>query len=290
MAEAGKTLGDLLAAARNRLAEAGISDAALDARLLVEHFTRTTRTDALARPEQPVDGERVKAVEAALDLRLGGMPVHRIIGRREFYGLDLTLAPETLEPRPDTETLVDLVLAQARRNDGEDRPWRILDLGTGTGAIALALLSALPQASAVGADISAQALATAEHNADINGYAGRFSTRLSDWFAKIEGCYDFIVSNPPYIRDEDWRGLSREVREFDPQRALVAGADGLDAYRAIVVGCSDHLGIGGMVAVEIGHDQKDAVTQLFAARSFRLVAAASDLAGHDRALIFVRSQ
>lgn len=286
MAEPATTLGALLAAARERLRQAGISDAALDARLLVEHFTRTTRADALSHPEQAVDASSGAAVEAALEQRLRGKPVHRIIGQREFYGLRLTLSPETLEPRPDTETLVDLVLKQARRDGGDDRPWRILDLGTGTGAVALALLSALPNARAVGADISAGALATAGLNANINGYGSRFATCRSDWFAGIEGRFDFIVSNPPYIREHDWQGLSQEVRDFDPRLALVAGADGLDAYRAIAEGSAPHLSLGGMVAVETGFDQKRAVTEVFTANGFDLRDAARDLAGRDRALIF----
>lgn len=286
MADGDPSLGALHAAARRRLAEAGIGEAALEARLLVEHFTRTTRADALARPETPVAASRRRAIDEALARRAAGMPVHRIIGRRGFYGLELALSPETLEPRPDTETLVDLVLGAARRGGGEDRPWRILDLGTGTGAIALALLSALPDARAVGVDVSAGALATARRNADMNGYGARFAARRSDWFSRVEGRYDFIVANPPYIRDEDWHGLAREVRDFDPRTALVGGADGLDAFRAIAAGAAAHLSPGGLVGVEIGHDQRAAATAVFAARAFVPVAAARDLQGHDRALLF----
>lgn len=286
MAEVRSTLGALHTSARARLAEAGIADAALDARLLVEHFTQTSRTDALVRPELEIAAPDVAALDAALSRRVSGMPVHRIMGQREFYGLALGLSDETLEPRPDTEILVDLVLGEARRDGGEDRPYRILDLGTGSGAIAIALLSALPSASAVGADISEDALATARRNADINGVGGRFVGRKSDWFSEIEGHFDFIVSNPPYIREHDWAALSREVRDFDPRRALVGGVDGLDAYRAIAQGCDAHLAIGGRVAVEIGYDQKEAVTQVFEARSFYRSVVAKDLAGHDRALIF----
>ncbi|EKF17750.1 peptide chain release factor N(5)-glutamine methyltransferase [Nitratireductor pacificus] len=286
MADQAITLGALLAAARERLKQARIPDAALDARLLVEHFTETTQADAIARPEQLIEAGRRDAVEKALEQRLEGKPVHRIIGRRAFYGLELTLSPETLEPRPDTEALVDLVLEYARRDNGDDRPWRLLDLGTGTGAVALALLSVLPNAQAVGVDVSADALATAASNADINGYGSRFTACRSDWFAGVEGRFDFIVSNPPYIRDGDWPGLSREVRAFDPRIALVAGPDGLDAYRAIAAGVALHLASGGMVAVEIGFDQKDMVSEVFAANGFDLADAVRDLAGHDRALIF----
>ncbi|EKF40463.1 peptide chain release factor N(5)-glutamine methyltransferase [Nitratireductor indicus] len=286
MAEARPTLGMLHAEARARLAQAGIEDAALDARLLVEHFTKSSRTDALVRPELEIAAPSVSALDEALARRILGMPVHRIMGQREFYGLTLGLSDETLEPRPDTEILVDLVLGEARQEGGEDRPYRILDLGTGSGAIAIALLSALPSACAIGADISEDALATARRNADMNGVGGRFVGLRSDWFSEIEGRFDFIVSNPPYIREHDWKSLSREVRDFDPRKALVGGVDGLDAYRAIAQGCHGHLATGGRVAVEIGYDQKEAVTRVFKACAFRRATAAKDLAGHNRALIF----
>lgn len=286
MAEA-KTLGALLSWAQGRLKQAGIAEGALDARLLVEHVTQTTRLDAMSRPERPVSDAEGMAVEEAIAQRIAGRPVHRIIGHREFYGLDLRLSPETLEPRPDTETLVDMVVAEARRLGGEDRPWRIIDLGTGTGAIAIALLSVLPAAHAVGVDISADALATARINADMNGYGGRFETCQSDWFEEIDGRFDFIVSNPPYIREEIWRALAVEVRDHDPRRALVAGDDGLDAYRLLAAQSGAHLATGGMVAVEIGYDQKESVTGLFVDQGYRLHKAGRDLAGHDRVLVFV---
>ncbi|WP_367717812.1 peptide chain release factor N(5)-glutamine methyltransferase [Nitratireductor sp. GISD-1A_MAKvit] len=281
------TLGALLSWARQTLKQANVPDAALNARLLVEHFTQTTRLDALSRPEQTVSVETRKRLEQAIAERIGGRPAHRILGSREFYGLRLELSPETLEPRPDTETLVDLVLAQIRGLGGVDRPWRILDLGTGTGAVALALLSVLPNARIIGADISADALATAQRNADINGYGSRFETCRSDWFENISGRFDVIVSNPPYIREKDWHQLSVEVRDHDPWRALVAGEDGLAAYRVLATHSGAFLAVGGMVALEIGHDQKDAVSALFDGAGFRLHASERDLAGHDRALVFV---
>lgn len=286
MTEPASTLGALFARARARLREAGIAEAGLEARLLVEHFTRTDRTAAIADPDRAVAPDAAAAVDRALDARMEGRPVHRILGWREFFGLRLTLSPETLEPRPDTETLVERVVAMARRNGGEDREWRILDLGTGTGAVALALLSALPGARAVATDISAGALATARHNAHINGYAERLRTLRSDWFATVEGRFDFVVSNPPYIGEAEWRGLAADVRDHDPRAALVAGRDGLKAYRAIAQGACNHLSAGGVVAVEIGFDRKRAVGAIFAEAGYRLVEAASDLAGRDRTLIF----
>lgn len=283
---AAATLGGLIAEARRRLAECGVVDAGLEARLLVEHFTGTSRTQAIAAPQTPVSDADAQGVRAAVEKRAGGMPVHRILGYREFYGLKLALSPETLEPRPDTETLVDLVLPFARRIADEKGRCRILDLGTGTGAIALALLNDLPQAFAVGVDISEDALATAAGNADINGYGGRFRPLRSDWLAQVTGEFEIIVSNPPYIAAGEWASLSRDVREFDPRQALEAGADGLDAYRRIAASAAGHLADKGILAMEIGYNQKDAVTELFRSHGFRLEAAARDLAGHDRALVF----
>lgn len=279
---------DLLAETRASLSEAGIENASLDARLLVEHFSSTTRADAISRPDTPIDAATVASVRAAIARRIAGEPVHRILGFREFYGLRLTLSPETLEPRPDTETLVDAVLPHLRQIAARGEPCRILDLGTGTGAIALALLAEVPEATAVGADISADALATASRNAVENGLAERFEAVRSDWFEKISGTFHVIVANPPYIPTKELGTLQGEVRDFDPARALDGGADGLDAYRTIAEQAKAYLEAAGRVAVEIGHTQKEAVRGLFEAAGFRIVEARSDLAGRDRVLVFTR--
>ena len=278
-------LADLLSRARAMLKAAGIEEAALDSRLLVEHFSGTDRLHALTRPDHPVPAEQVAAVERALARRVAGEPVHRIIGRRSFYGLDLELSPETLEPRPDTETLVDLVLPFTR-GKLEAGACRILDLGTGTGAVALALLAQLPGATALGVDVAAGAVRTALRNAARNGLADRFGATVSDWFAKISGRWDFIVSNPPYISRDHMDRLAPEVRDFDPKAALDGGLDGLDAYRAIAAQAKRFLETDGMLAVEIGHDQGQSVPRLFSDQGFRLVEARTDLAGRDRALMF----
>ena len=185
--QAAFTLASLLQLARKQLDDAGMDSAALDARLIVEHFSRTSRTDAIVRPDLPITRDISAAVEAALDRRLAGEPVHRILGCREFYGLKLALSPDTLEPRPDTETLVDAVLPFARAVVSRQGSCRILDLGTGTGAIALALLAEVPEATANGTDISAAALATAKKNAVSLGLESRFSASESSWFAEISG-------------------------------------------------------------------------------------------------------
>lgn len=279
-------LGPLLRHIRAALEEAGKPEAALDARLIVEHFTGTSRADAVLEPERAVAPERMEAVFAALARRLAGEPVHRVIGARDFYGMTLNLSPGTLEPRPDTETLVDLALPFVRAAVQRHGACRILDLGTGTGAVALALLREEPHAEAVGTDISDDALATAAANADMTGNAGRFQAVRSHWYEGIEGRFHIIVSNPPYIASNDIASLEREVRDHDPLAALDGGPDGLAAYRAIAAGAARHLDEGGIVALEIGHDQSEAVAAIFAGEGFRPEDSARDLGKVMRALAF----
>ncbi|MEO9336660.1 peptide chain release factor N(5)-glutamine methyltransferase [Mesorhizobium sp. SB112] len=284
MAEA--TLASLLGAAKARLAAGGIEDPALDARLIVEHFTDSDRLDFVRTPDRIIEAETVSAVDTALTRRLDGEPVHRILGFREFYGLKLSLAAETLEPRPDTEILVDGILPFVREVAGKQAGCRIVDLGTGTGAIALALLNEVPQASALGVDVAEGALAQARKNADDLGLGSRFSTLKSDWFSEIFGVFDLIVSNPPYIASKEIPELQVEVKRFDPMAALDGGQDGLDAYRVIAAGSSKHLAEGGRVAIEIGHTQLLEVSSVFEQEGFVLLSALKDFSGNDRALIF----
>ncbi|WP_457939027.1 peptide chain release factor N(5)-glutamine methyltransferase [Mesorhizobium sp. 10J20-29] len=283
-----RSLAQLLASSRSLLAKAGIPDAALDARLIVEHFSATSRADAISAPDRIVAVDAVMAIDAALGRRITGEPVHRILGFREFYGLQLALSAETLEPRPDTEVLVDALLPFLRDVAAREGGCRIIDLGTGTGAIALALLSEVPLATATGVDLSEDALATARGNAERLGLGARFSVQKSDWFTEIHGKFHAIAANPPYIPTNDLLSLQREVRNFDPARALDGGADGLDAYRVIAKQAENYLEPSGRVALEIGHTQKEAVTRLFEAAGYRAVEARSDLAGHDRVLVFQR--
>lgn len=280
MAEA--TLAATLLAARRKLEAAGIAESALDARMLVEHMTGTSRSDALLRPDLIVTDAQAAAIDEALGQRIAGRPVHRIIGHRDFHGVRLTLSPATLDPRPDTEALVDMALEMLA---GKPRP-RVLDLGTGTGAIALAILSARPDATAVAVDISAEAVATASRNAEANGVADRCTGIVSDWFAAVEGRFDAILSNPPYIVSAEIAKLAVEVREHDPMLALDGGEDGLEAYRIIAHGASQHLASAGFVAVEIGHDQAESVPGVFLAEGLVEAGGRDDLSGIRRALTF----
>ncbi|RVD18932.1 MAG: peptide chain release factor N(5)-glutamine methyltransferase [Mesorhizobium sp.] len=280
-------LGPLLREARARLGTT-VDDPALDARLIVEHFSGTTRTQAIADPERRLGAGIVAEIDAALKRRVGGEPVHRILGYREFYGLRLSLSPETLEPRPDTETLVEAILPFVKAVAAREGGCRILDLGTGTGAIALALLSVVPTASATGVDLSAGALATAASNAGKLGLADRFTALQSDWFEKVFGRYHVIAANPPYITTEDIGNLQDEVRNFDPRLALDGGADGLNPYRTIAAQAARFLEAEGRIAVEIGHTQSGEVCEIFAAAGYMPGGVFRDLGGNDRVIVFER--
>ncbi|MER2633741.1 MAG: peptide chain release factor N(5)-glutamine methyltransferase, partial [Rhizobiaceae bacterium] len=225
-------------------------------------------------------------VEAALRRRIAGESVHRILGHRDFYGLRLGLSAETLEPRPDTEILVDAMLPFVRSAVTSHGNCRILDLGTGTGAIALALLATVEKTTAIGVDIARDALATAGRNAGGLGLGDRFSTLRSDWFSNVNGRFHAIVSNPPYIRQADIATLQPEVRDHDPPAALSGGKDGLDAYRRIAQHAGRHLERQGILGVEIGHDQKEAATRIFQSGGWRLAGERKDLGGQDRVLLF----
>jgi release factor glutamine methyltransferase len=284
--ESGLTLGDMVAEARAAFQSAQLSEPAIDARVLISGLLDYSLTDMISRSSQKLAQEAVARIRLGILRRIAGEPVHRILGFREFYGLKLRLSAETLEPRPDTEILIEQVLPHLRAIIARKEHARIVDLGTGTGAICLALLQECPQAEGVGADISRDALSTAMLNARENGLESRFRAIESDWFSAIEGRFDVIVSNPPYIPTADIGGLSDEVRLFDPMAALDGGPDGLLPYRVIAEQGSAYLEPDGIVAVETGWDQKDAIGAIFAQAGYAMLAAAKDYGGHDRAMVF----
>jgi release factor glutamine methyltransferase len=239
----------------------------------------------ISRGNQPISADTAARLDEAIRRHLAGEPVHRIAGKREFYGLSLALSQETLEPRPDTEALVDAVLPHLAEIANRKGHAHVLDLGTGTGAICLALLSECAGATGIGSDVSADALATAARNAAANGLAGRFQAVESNWFAAIDGLFDLIVSNPPYIRSDEIADLDVAVRLYDPLRALDGGPDGLDPYRTIAAQAHRHLEAGGIVAVEFGWNQMQDVKAIFEAAGFTVLREVKDLAGHDRVLV-----
>ncbi|MDQ0458460.1 peptide chain release factor N(5)-glutamine methyltransferase [Rhizobium paknamense] len=279
------TLEAALSGLRRRFVEAGLAEAALDARLLVQGLLGLNSTDLVVDARRILTAPEVERLEEAAARRIAREPVHRILGFRDFYGVTLKLSPATLEPRPDTEILVDEALPRLRRMAGRGEAVRLLDMGTGTGAIAIALLKECPEANAVVTDISQDALAMARANADLNGVGERLFTCQSDWYENVTGNFDMILSNPPYIKTEVIEDLEPEVTLHDPLAALDGGKDGLDAYRAIAAGAKAYLKPEGFIGLEIGYDQNQSVTEIFREQGFVLDTAAKDHGGNDRVLI-----
>ena len=275
-------LAGLLAAATARLKAAGADTPTLDARLLLQAAAGLSREDLILGPDRPLTPEQLARFESFIARRERHEPVSRILGEREFYGRVFRVTPDTLDPRPDTETIIEAALPLMPRGA------RLLDLGTGTGAIAVTLLGERPDASGVATDLSPAALAVAGENARSLGVAGRLELREGSWFAPVDGRFDLILSNPPYIPEGDISDLSPDVRNFDPSLALSGGTDGLDPYRIIASGAAAHLAAGGHVLVEIGAGQAQDIEAIFAAAGFRPAGRYRDLGGHDRALAFNR--
>lgn len=268
----------------------GLETPAEDARHLVSGVLGLSLTEMMTEGARVIEPDEEIAVSAAMARRLAREPVYRILGAREFFGLDFMLSAETLEPRPDTEILVEHALAFLKQTVRRKGAARFVDLGTGTGAIAVALLKNCAGATALATDIADGALETARANALINGVADRFETARGPWLDVAKGRYDMIVSNPPYIVSDVIDTLAPEVREHDPVRALDGGKDGLDAYRAIAAKASDHLAEDGIVALEIGFDQKDVVTAIFSEEGFALAQSHRDFGGNDRVVIFASAR
>ena len=269
-----------------RLREAGIETPELDARILAGAVLGLDLTGLLSAASRELSRMEAVRLNELTTRRLEGWPVARLVGAKEFWGLPLTLSDATLVPRPDTETVVEaaLDLIGANRN----APLRIADLGTGSGAILLALLSELPNAYGVGTDIAIGALATAAANARRLGFSSRAAFVVSDYAAALGGGFDLIVSNPPYIASDRIDGLAPEVRDHDPRRALDGGEDGLDAYRRLVPQAASRLRPAGAVIVEIGYDQEEAVKHLMEQAGLVGITARADLGGIGRAVIALK--
>ena len=264
-----------------------VESAELDARMLVGAALGLDLTGLIAAAARPLTAGESLRLEDFARRRLAGEPIARILAIKEFWGLPLRLSPATLVPRPDTETVVELASQVLRASPRPDRPLRILDIGTGSGAILLALLSELPNASGIGTDISVAAIETASTNAARLGFAPRAAFVACDYAAALSGKFDLIVSNPPYIRSTKIAGLAIEVRGHDPVAALDGGIDGLDAYRAIAPEAARLLAPGGLLVVELGLGQSDDVCRLMAPAGLALQGPPKDdLAGIPRAAAF----
>jgi release factor glutamine methyltransferase len=276
VAQARRTLTDIFR-------QAELDSPELDARLLVGHALGLDHTGLTIDSGRSLRGNAAHALAALAARRLEREPVARILGVKEFWGLPLRLNDATLVPRPETETVVEAALAAIDSAGPRTRALRIADLGTGSGALLIALLSELPNASGLGTDVSREALAAARGNADRLGIAARTEFAICDFGAALTGSFDLVVSNPPYIASADIDTLSPEVRH-DPRRALDGGADGLDCYRTIAGQAPGLLKPNGDLVVELGIGQEPAVATLFRAAGLTPLPARPDLSGIPRAL------
>ena len=248
-----------------RLQEAGGETPILDARLLIQHALGIEWHQLFTGPDRDLTPNETRQIEALVAARASGKPVSRLVGRRGFWKADFLINEHVLDPRADTETLI---MAVTRLLPDLAAPLSILDLGTGSGAILLALLHEYPDATGIGIDLSSEAVKVARQNAELQDMTGRATIAVRDWQDGVEGQFDLVVSNPPYIPSADIAGLAPEVREHDPLTALDGGPDGLDAYRALTKLVPKVLKPGGLVAMEVGAGQAHQVQELFTAAGF----------------------
>ncbi|QUS42579.1 peptide chain release factor N(5)-glutamine methyltransferase [Tardiphaga alba] len=270
----------------NLLRASLIDSPELDARLLVGAALNFDLTGLISAAKRTLSPDEAAQLAQFAARRLYGEPIARITGIKEFWGLQFTLSADTLVPRPDTETIVEAALECLDTRGPRSRALRIADLGTGSGAIILALLSELPNATGIATDINFAALRAARGNAERNGLAHRTHFVACDYASALHEGFDLIVSNPPYIPSADIAGLDIEVRAHDPMRALDGGSDGYDAYRIIAPEAARLLSPGGFLVVEVGHDQSDTVADLISEAGLDLPAPAkTDLGGIRRAVM-----
>jgi release factor glutamine methyltransferase len=283
MADA-ETVAAALTRARAVLVAADTPSPALDARLLLQAVLQVDHAGIVGRPERRLSHAEGELLAQYLARRLAHEPVSKILGVRDFFGRSFDVTADVLDPRADTETLIDLALRQ-----NLPQPPRVLDLGSGSGALICTLLSEWPEASGVAVDLSEAALAVTARNAKALGVATRLQLVHGKWFTGVAGVFDLIISNPPYIPTAEIDGLEPDVREHDPHLALDGGEDGLSCYRAIAAGVAVHLAVAGRIIVEIGAGQAADVKAIFVAAGFAHSAEQADLGGHVRALAFAKS-
>jgi len=273
----------LIAEARRGFEAAGIDTAALDARLLLQHAAGLAHEEIVADPDLEIGDGAAKRFHEWVARRAAREPVSRILGEREFHGRCFEVTQAVLDPRPDTETLIDAALAL------RPAPKRLLDLGTGSGAIIVTLLAEWPEAAGIATDLSAAALEVAQRNAIRHRVNERVGFLRGNWFDGVTGRFDLILSNPPYIPVGEIAGLAADVRDYDPPQALDGGPDGLEAYRRIAARAGGHLEPQGAVLVEIGAGQAAAVESIFRASGLTCRDRIADLGGHLRCLGFYQA-
>ena len=284
MTAAGLTVAAKRHAVTEMLRQAGIESPDTDARLLIGHALGLDRTALMTNGDRPLHADEIATIDALAARRLRHEPVSRILGRKEFWSLPLDVSDAVLVPRPDTETVVEAALDYIERENLRLASLRLLDIGTGSGALLLALLTELRNAEGVATDISPAAIDVARGNAERLGLSPRCTFVVCDIAAGVTGLFDLIVSNPPYIAHVDIGTLEPEVRDYDPVLALDGGIDGLDAYRAIASQAIHLLAPGGRLIVELGAGQERAVRDLFTRAGLTVSGVRADLAGIPRAL------
>ena len=266
----------MVANAAQSLRAAGIDSAARDARALVAHALGVAANRIVLLGSDPIDLKAQERLAGYLERRLRHEPVSKIMGWRQFWGRDFHISKAVLDPRPETET----VIVEALKHPAAT----VLDLGTGSGILAVTLMAEWPKAQALSLDFSRAARAVACKNAARSDGGHRLSFAQSNWFEGVQGEFDLIVANPPYIAMEEMAGLDRDVRDFDPHIALTPGGDGLDPYRVIAAAVGRHLSPDGRLIVEIGHQQAADVLQIFQDAGLSSLCCHPDLAGRDRVI------
>jgi release factor glutamine methyltransferase len=276
------TIRKVMKDATSRLTEAGIDTARLDARVLLEHVLGVDHTYMIVNHTQLIKKVEIAEFKTLLERREQREPVATIVGHREFWSMDFKTSRFTLDPRPDSETLIDAVM---RLRPNRAKSYNILDLGTGTGCLLLSLLSEYPAAQGVAVDVSKEALEIAGHNAKELGLNGRTEFVESSWGEKLVGKFDIIITNPPYIPTADIAELEKEVTEYDPHRALDGGTDGLDEYRKVIPDVKRLLAPEGLSVIEFGEGQHDDVIALCEQAGLSLIKTEKDLAGIIRCVV-----
>jgi release factor glutamine methyltransferase len=268
-----------------QLNAAGIESSRLDARLLMQHVLQCSREALLLREEQTLLSEQQEAYFQLLEKRIAYQPISQITGKREFWGLEFYVTEDTLDPRPNSETLIEAVL---RLRPEKSTHHNLLDLGTGTGCLLLSLLREYSQAGGVGVDKSKKALAVAKQNAYHLGLDKRVQWLNSNWTDGISQMFDIVITNPPYIPTETIKTLSADVRDHEPRLAIDGGKDGLDAYRLLAKQVPGVLKPGGLLAMECGVGQAEDIAAMFEIAGMQVNAIEQDLAGIDRVVVLTR--
>ncbi|MDN5248873.1 MAG: peptide chain release factor N(5)-glutamine methyltransferase [Alphaproteobacteria bacterium] len=270
------------------LKNAGIREYKQEVFILLEHYCNKTNLDFIINPEAIIDIAQLKKLNLAVQRRIKGEPLYRIIGHRDFYGLTLHLSKDTLEPRFDTECVVELACKHIKQKYHTQDSIYFLDIGIGSGAISLSLLQSFlnKKLYGLGVDISYNCLKTAQKNRNAYGFNKVLQLKQSNWFSRVKGKFDLIISNPPYIASAEIATLDNIVKHYDPIRALNGGKDGLKFYRLLAKQSKNYLNPNGIIIVEIGANQKREVTALFTENQYQLIDECQDYNNIDRGLVF----